>query len=114
MRIADRGVANKERLVVNVLTDANLSFYSVFATAYTDANSITTALRHTYWFVAHQVKAGDRVVLYTGSGQDRITKAKDGTPLHIFYWGLPKTIWNKRGDCAVLLEIAAWEASPYE
>jgi hypothetical protein len=112
--LIDRGKAASERLYLRALADANLSFYIVFDTTYTSPNSISNEQRHTYWFPPTQVKAGDHVILYTGSGQRSVNRNPDGTTSHFFYWGLGNTIWNVTGDCAVLFEVNTWQTSNFE
>lgn len=117
IQIIDRGIPNKERLHLRVLEDANLSYYIVFATTYLSPQAISNLQRHAYWFAPKNVKAGDEVVLYTGSGSPSESKIALGLPgrtAHFFFWGLPNTVWNVTGDCAVLLELNSWQTSKYE
>jgi hypothetical protein len=65
-----------------------------------------------YWFVAHPVKAGDVVVLYTGPGTDEHTTGTDGKSVHFYHWGEKQTIFGAPNSCALLFELAAWETSP--
>jgi len=110
-KILDRGVANKERLWLKVIVDADLKYFIVFDTTYTSDNSISNLQRHAYWFKPKMVKAGDYVVLYTGLGEPTELKKKDGTTSYFLHWGLEKTIWNAAGDCAVLFELNSWQTS---
>lgn len=111
LKIIDRGIANKERLWLKVLTSTDLTHFVVFATSYTSPDSISNFPRNTYWFNSKLVKPGDSVVLYTKSGTESETINKDGTTTHFLYWGLNNTIWNKTDDCAVLLEVDSWQTS---
>ncbi len=113
VRIVDRGIANKERIQLTVLADTNLNYYVVFDTAYNTPNSISRFPKHVFWFPSLAVKAGDQVVLYTGFGQQKSEPAL-GRTNHLFYWEQKNTLFNKTGDCAVLLEITSWQTSPYE
>ena len=112
--IANRGVANQERVHLRVLADANLSYYVLLDTTYLRPEAISNLLRHAYWFPSHQVKAGDNVVLYSGPGIQQSQPNLVGGTNHFFYWGLKETVWNKTGDCAVLMELANWQTSRYE
>ena len=114
IKILDRAVVNKERLWLKVLQDTNMEHYIAFDTTYTSQNAISNLQRHAYWFDSKQVRSGDSVVLYTKKGTPSSTQNSDGTTTHFFYWGLDKTIWNDKGDCAVLFEIGNWITSPYE
>lgn len=114
MQIVDRGVPNKERLWVRVLADTNLHFYIVFDTVYLSPSGISSSQKHAFWFPSKSVKAGDNIILCTGSGvQSQAPNANGGTD-HFFYWGLSNTIWNKIGDCAVLFEVNTWVTTKYE
>lgn len=114
IRVLDRGVANKERLWLRVLADCDLSYFIVFDTTYTTANSISNIQRHAHWFRPKAVKSGDHVVLCTGKGTPTETRNNDGTINHFIYWGLDRTIWNRQGDCAVVFEVNSWQTSVYE
>jgi hypothetical protein len=112
--IADKGVANKERLHLNVIAEANLYFYVVFATIYNNPQSISSSPKQTYWFPSTLVKPGEQVMLYSGFGQNRSEPAQGGKTNHFFYWGQKETLWGNYGDCAVLLELNSWQTSPLE
>lgn len=114
VRIVDRGIANKERLHMKVLADTNLTYYAIFSTEYATPTSVSSRPKLAFWFADMPVKAGDQVVLYTGSGQQKSERNSSGFTNHFFYWGQQITLWNKRGDCAVLLEISSWQTTVYE
>ena len=108
--IRDGGVTNKERLVLKVIADDDIGYYVVFDTTFTEDGKISNKVRHSYWFPDKKVRAGDLVILYTKVGTQSETQNNDGSTSHFFYMGLDKTIWNKQGDCAVLLEARNWSA----
>ncbi len=107
--IADRGVANKERLHLRATADANLSYFIVFKSIITSPESVSSAPQNTYWFPGKFVKAGDHIVLYSGLGQPSESKNADGTNNHFFYWNIKNTIWNNTADCAVVFEVNTWQ-----
>jgi hypothetical protein len=111
--IGDRGIANQERLHLSVLADANLVNYAIFDTVKTGLGATILPIpKHTYWFTPYPVKAGDQVVIFTGSGTQLKQPRTDGFMNHFFYWGLKETIWNGPWNCAVVLEIGDWATSP--
>jgi hypothetical protein len=112
--IVDRGLANKERLHLNVLSEVNLNYYVVLSTIYVNPNSISTSPKQTYWFPSTLVKPGDQVILYSGFGTNNSVPAQGGTTNHFFYWGQNNTLWGNHGECAVLLELNTWNTSPLE
>jgi hypothetical protein len=112
LQIIERGVVDRERLHLSVLADANLAFYVVFDT--TGSNGEILALpKRAYWFSDYSVSAGDHVILYTTVGTDKSVKRKDGATNHFFYWGFKSPLWGAKGSCAVVLEVADWEASEF-
>lgn len=114
VRIVDRGLPNKERLWLRATTNINLKFYVVIVTNYNTPNTVSNTPRFAYWFYDKNVKAGDNVVLYTGQGRNSESPNSSGGTNHFFYWGLPNSLWNKTGDCAILFEINTWQATKYE
>jgi hypothetical protein len=104
-------IANKERLWMKVLANTNLMYFIVFDTTYTSENAISNLQRHAYWFKPKEVKAGDYVILYTRTGIPNEQLNADGSTNHFLFWGLEKTIWNNKGDCAVLFQVNSWQTS---
>jgi hypothetical protein len=109
--IADRGIPNKERLILEVLQDTDLSYYTVFDTFYLSQDRIATHPKGAYWFDPKKVRAGDLIILYTRTGIPSEKQNPDGTKWHFFFWGLKNTTWNRPGDCAVLVQMTSWETS---
>lgn len=110
--IADRGVPNTERLNFRATIDMTLSHVAIFATSYATPSSITRIPRYTYWFPPKLVKAGDYVILFTGTGRDYDSKNTAGTMNHLFYWGLPQVAFAREPDCAVIVDIRTWRTTP--
>lgn len=114
VQIADRGRPSQERIHLRVLAPTDLQYYVLSDTTYSSANAISNKLRHTFWFPPHPVRAGDNVVLITGTGIPVQRANSAGGTDHFFYWNLQQTVWNNNGDCAVLFEIDSWTTSRYE
>jgi len=114
VQILDRGVPNKERLWLKAMADINLKFYIVVVTTYITPRTVSNNPKYTFWFYDKNVKAGDNVVLCTGKGVSSESPNPSGGTNHYIYWGLPDTVWNKTGDCAILFEINTWAATKYE
>jgi len=115
--IADRGIANKERLALRVTSDTTLSYYVILDTAYITPNSIQTVPKNVFWFPPKPVKAGEWVLLYTrpATTTDLVEKILDDvTTAHIFYWGQPNVLWRQTGNCAVVLELSDWVTTPFQ
>jgi hypothetical protein len=118
MKLDIIGITNRgkpdEHLALAVRSDTDLSNYVVLVTRYITPQAISRIPKSFYWFPAKPVKAGDVVLLHTGTGVDTATALTDGKSGHHFYRGLPSPVWNATGDCAVLLEIDTWKTSAYE
>jgi len=110
LQIADRGVAEQERLQLNVSADTNLSYYVVVDTV-RSGSGIAPTPKHVYWFADTSVRAGDSVILYTRHGTNTSVARPDGKTNHFFYWGLPQAVWTRPTSCAVLLEVSEWMTS---
>lgn len=104
--IADKGVNNKERLVLRVLTDTDVGNYAVFASGFYDGQ-VTIEVRDAYWFPDKPVKSGDLVVLYSKAGKSKERVNKDGSKTHFFYWNLNKSVWLDN-TVPVVTEIKEW------
>jgi hypothetical protein len=109
-QIADRGVAEQERLHLDVTADTNLSCFVVVDTV-RSGSGIAPNPKHVYWFADRSVRAGDSVILYTRPGHDTSVARADGKVNHFFYWNLPQAVWTKPSSCAVLLEVSEWMTS---
>ena len=110
----NRNKSNQEHIHLQVIVDTDLCYYVVLDTTYMSPTSISSGIRHAFWFPATPVKAGDSVFLYTGSGTNYSIHNPHGGRSHFFYWGLKQTIWNNTGDCGVLMELSTWRTSKYE
>lgn len=108
--IAEKGNLEKEIIWLKVLEDvADLSYYLVCDTTYTDDNHISNELRHVFWFPKQSVEKGDWIALHTKNGKKSSSSNNSGTTTHRFYWNLGRTVWNKDGDCAVLFKVETWK-----
>lgn len=107
--ITDAGVANKERIILTVLSSDNIGSYLVFSTKELEVGRISALPSNVYWFPDQEVRVGDLVVLYTGKGTPSQLINKDGTTSYFYHWGLDRTILNNNADSVALLKISQWE-----
>ena len=112
VRIADRGVPNKERLHLQVLADTDLKYFAIFDTVWLSPQGISNLPNNTYWFSPQRVTALDDVVLVTGRGQPSQAPNGRGGMTYFYYWKRPTTLWNAPEACAVLVELTGWETTP--
>jgi hypothetical protein len=55
------------------------------------------------------VKAGNNVVLYTGSGTNSETKNPGGSTNHFFYWAMKQTVFQDADATVVVFEVQDWQ-----
>jgi len=109
VRVADRGVPNKERLHLRVLAESTLAFYVVLRGKRVAHNQVSSGSVSAYWFPALPAKAGDQVIVYSGFGKNSSKLQIDGSTIHFFYWGSESLLWSSENDCAVVVEGSNWE-----
>lgn len=107
------GDIKKERLVLNVLKDDDIGYYVALDTTFLPDGKVSNLVRHPYWFPDKKIDNGDIVVLYTKEGKESEKINNDGSTSHFFYRGMDKTVWNKDGDCAVILHVDDWVVKGY-
>jgi hypothetical protein len=112
VRIADRGVPNKERLHLSVAQETNLSYYVVLLSRYSNQGGIANGNLSAFWFPGQPVQPGDQIILASGQGTPNSRKELNGTTTHFYYWGLPRTVWHESMNCAVVLEVSSWSTTP--
>jgi hypothetical protein len=108
--IGDKGDLNNERIGFNVLTTCELKYFLVIRTK-KNVNGFHNKGTDYFWFLPQQVKANDKVVLYTRSGQNSVNENSDGSKTFFFYWGLTSPIFNNADDIVVLANIKNWTLS---
>jgi hypothetical protein len=107
--VRDGGKLEKERVVLEVVAEDDIGYFLVCDSTYTADGKLSNKLRHIYWFPDKKVSPGDLVVLYTKGGQQSQKPFDIGVgTTHFFYWGLKETVWNKDGDCVVVLDCRLW------
>ena len=107
--VHNQGDFSKEYVLLQATEDCDIGRFALADSTYTDANHVSNKLRHFYWFEDKMIKKGEYVSLWTGNGSKTVSKTDSGVPIHRFYWGLSKGVWNDTGDCAVLLELSTWQ-----
>ena len=105
--IADKGIKEKERLILKVKSDTDIGDYIVIQAGYSN-KEVTVGTYNTFWFPYKAVSAGDLVVLYTKSGRENEKELKSGRMTHFFYWGLDYSIWGSKDRAPVLLHAPEW------
>lgn len=106
--VHNHGDQTKEYVSIKVNQDANLNYYLLTDTTYTDEAHISNKLRHLFWLPEKAVKKGDFIRIHTGKGTNTNWLNDAKTTTHILYWGLAEAVWNDTGDCALLFEVNTW------
>jgi hypothetical protein len=105
----DPGIISDERIGFEVVADCDLKFFAVLNTFLYENGGFFNKPKYAFWFAPLQVKAGDKIVLYTKSGIDSIKRENDGTTIYFFYWGLTNSILSKEREGVVLAEFNGWQ-----
>jgi len=108
-KIVDYGTHDSEKILIDVLEEANLRYYLVRDTTFSTKDTISNKWTHVHKFLNQIVKTGDKVVLYTKIGTNSKKELANGNIEYTYYWGLGSSVWNNDGDVAVLYEISTWE-----
>lgn len=110
--VRDKGIYEKERIVLTVDSHGDIGKYILFNTTYESADTVSSSVRYTLWLPDYQVTTGDLVVIYTKKSSEIIKKKinDDNTKTIFIYWGLSKSVWNHGDDSAVLVKIDDWSS----
>jgi hypothetical protein len=110
--IGDRGNVMNERIGMLAIKDCELKNHLVFKSRNTATGSFSNRSTACYWFAPKKIRAGDKIVLYTGQkGNESIKVNPDGSTTHFFYWGLGVALFNQADDIVVLAETKDWQTS---
>ena len=105
--VADRGVPEHERLVLEVRRDTDIGDFILMRTGY-EGKQVTIDVVNTFWFPYMRVNRGDLVVIYSKPGTDRQKAIRDNRTAHFFYWGQNSALWNDDKVAPVLLYAPEW------
>lgn len=108
--IGDRGDLNNERVGFRVSSDCNLKYFIIFRTTFNEGGFYNRS-NATYWLAPEDVKSGDRVVVYTKSGQDSFQLNEDGSKTYFRYWGLNSPIFVDQNNGIVVANVSDWSVS---
>ncbi|WP_066759902.1 hypothetical protein [Chryseobacterium glaciei] len=107
-QIVDRGTHNSEKVLIDVVEDANLEYYIIRDTTFTNGR-ISNKWVHVYEFLNQPVKKGDKVVLHTKIGNTIKKELGNGNTEYTYFWNLGNSVWNNDGDAALLYELNTWQ-----
>lgn len=104
----NKGILKDEKLVLRATENLDIGKYLVLDNTYSADGQPTNLLRHCFWFPDKEIKAGDKIILYTKEGTDTEKLTKTGSTSHFFYWGLSETVWNEEIDGAIVIKAKTW------
>lgn len=109
--VREKGVLEKERIVLTADANEDIGQYVLFSTKSTSDNEVSSHVRRTLWLPDYQVEAGDLVVIYSKRSAQEIKEKKndDGTKTVFIYWGKSEPVWNHGDDAAVLVKMEDWD-----
>lgn len=93
----ERGVPNKERVVLKAEAQVDLGHFAVVLGLRTPGTEpLTTPLvDSTYWLGSAVIPKGDWVFIFTGPGTPSKSRSTDNTcDLHIIFWNRKQTIFH--------------------
>lgn len=106
--VADKGILEKERLVLHAEADVDIGKFILFRTAYIREGEVSGNVKDTLWLPDIQVDAGNLVVIYSKRGENKSRVNKDQSKTHFVYWGLGSPVWGSDHDCPVIVELSDW------
>ncbi|MGE5680100.1 MAG: hypothetical protein ACM34K_04390 [Bacillota bacterium] len=106
LSVQNKGIPNKEFLLIEVINDNNLGEYIVHDNSYKDGMVVSNKLRHLFEFPQKLVRKGELIALFTGKRNSLGQGNPSGMLVHHFYWELDQPIWNDDNDIAVLVKVA--------
>lgn len=109
--IADKGSLNNERIGLKATSDCQLKHYQLYRADFLKSGGFYNKSQSVYWFAPEEINAGDRIVVYTKNGTNKVKYNDDGTKMFFFYWGLKEAIFTDDNKGVVLVEIKSWKTS---
>ncbi|WKZ76119.1 MAG: hypothetical protein QY303_04320 [Vicingaceae bacterium] len=109
--IGDKGNLGNERIGLKAISDCQLKYYQLYRTNFLKSGGFYNRSESVYWFAPEEISAGDRIVVYTKKGTDKVKENDDGTKTFFLYWGLNEAIFTDDNKGVVLVEINSWKTS---
>ena len=109
----DRGVVNKERIILQANQTVNLGQFGLML-GYKAADGLANPYNdHLFWFGDALVQKGDWIFLYTGPGEPRVDDAfSEGNKIYSLHWGRPTTILAHSDITPILFRVDSVQLAP--
>ena len=116
MKIRVVGIRNpgdlaNERVVLELLENADIGNFISFFSIDLGGDVIAAKLLHPLWLPNKKLAAGDRVVIYSRGGSERIKQTETGKTILFVYRGLENAVCTEENIRASLIEVSGWETS---
>ena len=106
--VYDRGIPNKERIVLEALDSINLAQYGLLLAFQVPGYPAVPYQDHFFWLTEREVAPGTLVFIYTGPGEFRETIMPNTlTPVLVMHWGKMQTILANTTVVPTLIRIDA-------
>ncbi len=93
--VADRNIPGQERIWLRANVPVRLSDYILCVGIALPNQQILPINDHLFWLGDHAVDEATWVVVYTCSGQTRVTKdERTGAPVLVLHWGKAQTVFT--------------------
>lgn len=107
--IRDAGHIDKERLVLQTISDCDIGNYlTSVSTETNNGRSVLSKINSTYWFPDGKIPAGSLVVLYTKQGKNSVKDNSDGSKSFFYYRNETVPLFSAANACAIVFEIKKW------
>ena len=104
--VLDRGVPNKECVVIRVLETINLGDIGLLAGLSVDSGRALPLPNYFLWLDNEIMEAPCWLFIFTGQGVPRTTtETQTGQPARIIYWGCERTVFHIPGSIPVLVRF---------
>lgn len=104
--VYDRGVPNKERITIKSLSNLNLAQYGLLIGTRIPNEGVEPLNNAFFWFGDGVCEAGSWIVVYTGPGENRVSKmANSNEKAYVLHWGFKQTLFHDKKRVPVLFKL---------
>jgi len=109
--VADRGVPNRERVVLQVTAPCNPASYGLLTGTSTPQGNALPFPDNFFWLGSGEVLWNDWIFVFTGHGEARVDQGPHGRMFNL-YMRRPMTVFHNPSVMPILIEIADFVTIP--